>query len=388
MKVLGLDVSKSSVVGCLLETVPADPKQYYDDTEFPVYTNNAAGLKALLALQADVVVLEPTGVNYSRVWNHRLSEAGCTVVQVGHRQLVAYRETLLNAEDKDDPADALSLCCYYFQHCDTPRRFVRIREPIINQIRELVLRLNHLNRVQSPIINRAKQDLAWQFPERMHTSLEAPLFWGWLAGTRKSKKYDRQLAESIGLGIQPELRAHASLICQLQAREAPIELELRRLMKDVRFLPYRKVFALFGFGERVQALILSQIYPLENYLLDGRPEVIIRKGKVSGKPTKRHKSRARFQKALGVAPVREESGDKKKKKKAVSSLCRTALWQWVHTRIEVQRCQPRSEIAQALCEEYYQDKEVHRKPTKLVRSRLYSRAVSKLFYELVRAIAE
>lgn len=46
-------------------------------------------------------------------------------------------------------------------------------------------------------------------------------------------------------------------------------------MRDVRFSPYQKVFSQFGFGERVQALILSQIYPLENYLLDGRPEVMI-----------------------------------------------------------------------------------------------------------------
>ncbi|MEH2277714.1 MAG: hypothetical protein V7K40_23720 [Nostoc sp.] len=35
----------------------------------------------------------------------------------------------------------------------------------IVKIRELVLRLAHLNRVQSPIINRIRQDLAWQFPE-------------------------------------------------------------------------------------------------------------------------------------------------------------------------------------------------------------------------------
>lgn len=85
-------------------------------------------------------------------------------------------------------------------------------------------------------------------------------------------------------------------------------------MRDVRFLPHRKVLSLFGFGERVQALILGQIYPLENYLLDSRPEVIIRKGKVSGKPTKPHKARARFQKALGVAPVREEPEAKSRKR--------------------------------------------------------------------------
>lgn len=98
------------------------------------------------------------------------------------------------------------------------------------------------------------------------------------------------------------------------------------MLKDLRFVQYRKVFARFGLGERTEALILSQIYPIENYLVDGKPEVKIRKGKVSGNPTKRHLSRRWFQKALGVAPTREDSGDSKSSKKAGSSLCRMALW--------------------------------------------------------------
>ncbi|MEH2243395.1 MAG: hypothetical protein V7K85_11815 [Nostoc sp.] len=72
---------------------------------------------------------------------------------------------------------------------------MQIRSSVIVKIRELVLRLAHLNRVQSPIINRARQDLAWQFPEvalvrsRRSESGEVPLLWGWLAGERKSSRY-------------------------------------------------------------------------------------------------------------------------------------------------------------------------------------------------------
>ncbi len=56
-------------------------------------------------------------------------------------------------------------------------------------------------------------------------------------------------------------------------------------MKDARLLKYRKVFAQFGFGERTEALILSQTYPLENYFAsNGKPEVRVRKGRESGKP--------------------------------------------------------------------------------------------------------
>ena len=48
---------------------------------------------------------------------------------------------------------------------DNPKHFVQVREPIIVKIREYVLRLAHLNRCQSPIVNPLRQDLAWQFPE-------------------------------------------------------------------------------------------------------------------------------------------------------------------------------------------------------------------------------
>ncbi|MEG4634749.1 hypothetical protein QUB56_35280 [Microcoleus sp. AR_TQ3_B6] len=103
-----------------------------------------------------------------------------------------------------------------------------MRSPPIVEIRGLVLRLSHLNRVQSPIINRARQDLAWQFPE-------------------------------------------ATLVPSVRSGE-----------KVPQFLPYRQVFARFGFGRRVEALLLSQIYPFENYLAaDGKPDVKIRNGRLS-----------------------------------------------------------------------------------------------------------
>lgn len=149
--------------------------------------------------------------------------------------------------------------------------------------------------------------------------MDATLFWGWLALERKAVRYDKLYEQTVGLGLERETRHGAAQLVQLQRREREIEQAMRHLMKDLRFTQYRKVFASFGFGERVEALILSQIYPLENYLVDGKPEIRIRKGKNSGQPTKRHLSRRRFQKALGVAPTREDSGDKHSSKKAGSS---------------------------------------------------------------------
>ncbi len=111
----------------------------------------------------------------------------------------------------------------------------------------------------------------------------------------------------MGLGLQLETTGSAKAICELQWCKRAIELEMRFHMKDSRFLRYRKVFALFGFAEQVEALI-SQIYPQENYLVDGKPEIKIRKGRNSGEPIERHLSKRGFQKALGVAPTCEDSG--------------------------------------------------------------------------------
>jgi len=391
MRVLGLDVCKSSVVACLITERPTEPRQLYYRTQFRTLEANAAGIRTMLDLKPDVAIMEPTGVNYARLWGTHLAHQGIGVFLVGHAQLRGYRKDHLSLPDKDDEADALALACYFFDYQDSPRRFIQVRETEIVRLRELVLRLGHLNRVQSPIINRLRQDLAWQFPEvqnvqsRRSPSSDIPLLWGWLAGEREASRYDHLLAESTGLGLSEETRHHAKAICALQRREAALEREIRLLLKDSRFDGYRKVFARFGFGERAEAMILSQIYPLENYLKEGEPEVIIRKGKKSGKATKRHLSARRFQKALGVAPVRDWSGDKKRAQQGGSDLCRKALWQWLFTRIEPQKCRLRNEIGELLGAELDREK-AQGKPLRLVRSRVCAKAVKLLFKELVRAI--
>jgi hypothetical protein len=113
---------------------------------------------------------------------------------------------------------------------------------------------------------------------------------------------------------------------------------------------YQRVFNRFGFGQRISAMILSQIYPIENYLTEAnKPHVIYRAGRVSGKSTKRHLSRRHFEKALGVAPTENSSGDYRSKALiGGSDLCRIALWQWIFCRLEIKRNRPASKIGQLL----------------------------------------
>jgi hypothetical protein len=69
----------------------------------------------------------------------------------------------------------------------------------------------------------------------------------------------------------------AKRLCDLQREEYSIEVELQQLLTDLKFTAYRQVFKAFGFGIRLESIILSQIYPVENYFgADGKPEVRIR----------------------------------------------------------------------------------------------------------------
>lgn len=390
--IIGIDLSKSSISCCVISERPLDIRSFYFDCQFHRFFANASGISALLALVPTgvhvIAVMEPTGVNYQKIWGTHLARSGIEVRLVGHKQLRNFREGFLELPDKDDDADALALAIYGWDYLNTPAKFLQVRDSTIVEIRRLVLRLAHLNRVQSPIINRLRQDLAWQFPEialvrSKRGSGTMPLLWGWLADYRKSAKYDTAYSKSVGLGLDSDSKLHAARLCNLQSEENLIELSLSGFIEKPEFLRYRKVFKKFGFGQRVEALLLSQIYPFESFLVNGKPEVRIRKGRNSGKPTKRHLSLRRFCKALGEAPSRESSGDVSKSKVVGgSALCRKALWQWVFTRLEVKRCRLTNEIGLILGEFLDADKASGR-PIKLVRVRVAAKAAKLLFREFV-----
>lgn len=387
VKVLGIDVSKSSVSACLLENKPDNVKQFYYKYTFKHFKADASGIKGILELSPDIALIEPTGTNYSKIWFTVLNQSGVTVKMVGHKELREYRSSHLQLPDKDDNADALALACYAFDYSSS-NRYLQIRDATTSRIKELVLRLSHLNRVQSPIVNRLRQDLAWQFPEvalsksRRGSKGEVPLLWGWLCDERKSKKYDSLYLNSVGLGLNDAVKFHASRLCNLQREEYLIETELEKLLSNVKYKPYRQIFKKFCFGLRIEAMILSQIYPLRNFLGEtGKPIVEFYPSK-SGKPSKRRLSERRFQKVLGLAPTQECSGDKKKSRIAGgSALCRKALWQWVFTRVEPKKAR-KTQIAIKLGQILDKEKSGGR-PVKLVRSRISVKACKILFNELV-----
>ncbi|NET87933.1 MAG: IS110 family transposase [Kamptonema sp. SIO1D9] len=392
-RIIGLDVCKSSVVGCLLTFRPDDPQSYFYDAKFHDLPANISGVQQLLELKPDIAIMEPTGTNYSKLWVTHLNNADVEVRLVDHVKLRGFRKNYLALPDKNDSADALALACYGWDYQNNLGRFLKTRIPAIAKLRDFCYRLEHLNRLQNPIINRLKQDLSWQFPEvaGVHSVRRGnlpPLLFAWIAGEEISARYENLYSNSVGLGLTEITRSAAQRLCQIAREEWLIEQEIGSILNQSRFLPYRQVFQQqFGFGIRTEAIILSQIYPLENFLAeDGQPEVRIRPGRESGKPTKRHISRRKFEKALGVAPAESSSGDRVTKRTAGGSeLCRKAMWRWLFTRIEVKRNRPKNHIGQRLGEKLDREKQ-QKRPIKLIRSRCCGEAARILFYELVKCL--
>ena len=272
------------------------------------------------SFQADkvVAICEPTGMNYAQLWMNKLGDWGCEVRMISNSKLPNYRAELMGKEGKSgaktDDIDAFAIACWYFDKAETS--YLKIRDPLVSQIKRICLRLEHLNRVQNPITNRMRQELTWQCPEialvksaKLQDDL-APLLWGWLAGRRKSKKYDLVLATTIGSGIELQTRWAAKQYCEIEDEIFKLRKQLTQLIDNPQFEEYRRIFTKFGFGYQLQGYLLGAIYPIEDFLKDGRPEVKIRKNRQTGKESKLKLSERRFMRAVGMGVVREDSGQK------------------------------------------------------------------------------
>lgn len=381
-KVIGADACKGRLVCILLDFLPSKARLgeiYRDKGDYFDVDVNAQGLKYLLSLKPDVVVIEPTGTNYIKFWMVKLAEHGVKIALVGHKRSREYRNNL-GLPDKDDEADALALAAYYHEHQGDPLQFVRIRDNTTSKLRDAALRLKHIDRIQSPLINRLKQDLAWAMPE-VTGSVKAVLFWRWLAGRARSKKYEYMEAATCGLGLTQNMRAMAGLLVDLWRQKAVIESEMIGLLDDEQFDRDRQVMKKYHLSPIAQAVLISQYYPLDNFLGDDGGEIIQHaQSRKTGNVSRKQVSLRRFHKALGVAPVRESSGKSVTiTKKAGSKICRSQLWLWSfgtfekHTKIKT--ATPHMEKLNDLWERIHTTK----KGVKIARSTFHSKFVERLF---------
>lgn len=218
------------------------------------------------------------------LWASILNKLEIKILWVGHVELRRYRGGK-NLPNKSDPADALAMTAYGHDpdhRLETGelnlRYFLMHRPEPIDELRDLCQQLEHLNRVQSPIVNYARQLLAWQFPEMAHTKSKSsnpgllPPLWAWLAKrleispagkTRIENRYKISIAKDYGIEIDPILDLHADWMCDISLYEQRLEARISEMLTQTPFKPYMSVFDKFGFGLRVRSRLLTRIYPCQ-----------------------------------------------------------------------------------------------------------------------------
>ena len=449
LTILGIDVSKASVTCHILTQYPKGGLQAYwnktrnkASTLYPAFYSNPDAKKKqksafdfafyLAEIKPDYAILEPTGNHYSRLWASILKKLEIKVLWVGHVELRRYRGGK-NLPNKSDPADALAMAAYghdldhWLETGELNLRYFLMHRPEpIDDLRDLCQQLEHLNRVQSPIVNYARQLLAWQFPEVAHTKSVStksgflPPLWGWLAKrleispagkTRIENLYKISIAKDYGIQIDPILELHAEWMCDISLYEQRLEAKISEMLSESAFKPYMSVFDKFGFGLRVRSRLLTRIYPFESFLgVNGRPvieyevrevkkterdrkngETTVRRLAGDTKRIKRNRSRDTFKMRLGMGTVLEQSGDGLIEKASGSSLCRISLWQYVLTGVETGRL-PSNDLTKELID--YRDSlkaNVTEQGEKLlggkhIQGKLMSKVVNLLFQELCKII--
>jgi hypothetical protein len=350
--VIGLDVSKDNVVACPLTEAPYNLKLYFKENSksFPRLYSNRDGIKELLAMNPDCVVLEPTGVHYSWIWAHVLKSHGVKILWVGHSEVASFRKSK-KLPDKNDAADALALAAYALGFWNYPEAFLGYEhECFIIPMREHSLKLQSLNRIQSPIINRLRQQLAREFPEAaLKNSQRGPdgqiPLWCFIAGRKRNVKKDQgyyeklyqiSIAPKYGVEISEYSRNLANQLCQLTDWEIAIETELSTLLRQPELIPYNRVMDDLGMGLRIKCWVISQIFPIERFLGSGNYR----------------NWRARFKQRLGYGGIEDSSGDKERIRKSGSKISRQMLYLWIVTAIAPTRNRPDTPIARQLAEFY------------------------------------
>lgn len=356
-KVLGIDIGANFVVAFCLSELPVGisyPKFYKQNAKSAIHKirmdNKKEGssikiqdaIELLKKIEPDVIVMEPTGVWYSKIWARIAEHLGIEVKWIGHGDL-AFNRGAYGFKDKDDRTDAFCLALSYF-HTDFNNRnaWLKWRTGAIADVNDRLLEIKSLESTTKILQQQIRQRLKYEFPEiskrtinnKRHESGFTPWI-GWLAGihdyTRIQNEHQKSIARDLSIEISDYTRQHAQAICGNQIREVRLKSDLCQSLLDPAFDRYRQILEKFGFGDDMQATILSQIYPFEKFLVDGKKHIDRYEDDRGEK--KRNASLAGFQISLGMGKRLIESGNSTVLIYAGSSFARKQLYCWIITNV-------------------------------------------------------
>lgn len=374
---IGADVSKDNL--CIwadkAKTPDSKLKPYWEDVkslleEFGEHKRrfemmriyaNIEGVAILRHLNQEYKIrylgMEPTGTAYSQIWAKVCEGESIPIRWLGHVEVANFRRSN-RLPNKNDLADAVAIY-YYLATYSEPDHYLELCVGEIGRIRQIYLQLGSLSRIQSPIINRLRQQLASEFPEMALSSIKqgkagfSP-FAGWLSEFdtenlqpstgRYSKVYAQSIAPQYGIEISQFTRRLAGVQVELHLWESTLETELSSLLSNPVFKKYNDAFDKLEFGLRTRAIVLSQIYPVEKFAKINR---------ITGKYNYT-KSLAAFKQRLGYGGEENSSGDTERRKATGSKLARKALYLWALTKVAAKSRRPGSYYLEfkQLCEFY------------------------------------
>jgi uncharacterized protein involved in tolerance to divalent cations len=356
-KVLGIDIGAKFVVAFSLTELPvgiAYPEFYKRNAKFSLskirMDNSKEGssvnlkdaIELLKELKPDVIVMEPTGVWYSRLWGRIAEHLGIEVKWIGHAALSHLRGAY-QFKDKDDRTDAFCLAVSYFDPIfNASNSWLTWRTGAIADVNDRLLEIKSLESTTKILIQQIRQRLKYEFPEvadRAISNARTPegfTAWiGWLADIHHYTLIKNQRAKSIATELSIEIsqytRDHAAAIVGNQIREIRLKSDLCQSLLDPAFDKYRETLELFGFGYVMQATVLTNIYPMEKFLLAGKPH-IDRYEDDRGKH-KKNMSLGGFQISLGMGKRLIESGGNTTLIYSGSSFARKMLYSWIVTNV-------------------------------------------------------
>ena len=179
-KVLGIDIGAKFVVAFSLSELPIGmsyPDFYKRNAKFSIskirMDNSKEGssvnlrdaIVLLTDLKPDAIVMEPTGVWYSRLWAKMAEHLGIEVKWIGHGDL-AHNRGAYGFKDKDDRTDAFCLAVSYFDPIFNARdSWLFWRTGIISQVNDRLLEIKSLEATTKILTQQLRQRLKYEFPE-------------------------------------------------------------------------------------------------------------------------------------------------------------------------------------------------------------------------------
>ncbi len=357
-KVIGIDIGARFVVAFSLAELPVGisyPEFYRNNAKISLskirMDNSKEGssvnlkdaIELLTELKPDVVVMEPTGVWYSRLWAKLAEHLQIQVKWIGHADLSHLRGAY-GFKDKDDRTDAFCLAVAFFDPIFNAgnNSWLHWKTGTIAQVNDRLLEIKSLESTTKILVQQLRQRLKYEFPEIADRNIrslgteDGYVAWvGYLAGIHDYKRIQNErkksIATALSIDISPYTIDHAGAIVQNQIREQKLKADLANSLLDPCFDKYRETFELFGFGSVMQSTILSNIYPLEKFLVDRKPH--IDRWEDDKKQHKKNTSLAGFQLSLGMGKRLIESGGSTTLVYSGSSFARKMLYCWITTNV-------------------------------------------------------